>query len=257
VTERSVLSATSRRAAHLPVCKPSLLTAKPLDGARQLAAATPLAASRSIATSTVGAGSSAAASTVACAVRLPRGVKYAVAGTACSLLLQTHPPCEGRVNWDVSLVCYSDEQWLDAAQSAQQHPGVPVVFALGACSAGVQSCSFVATQAGTVVCKARTRGRAAAPCTFTFKVVASEPSASASSIRLVHPLPSIDAVAVGCAVPLTLMVRCQWQLQRLRCLTPSTGLRPGCVRQPLHAAAALCHPLQAGVQQQRRQPAFR
>jgi hypothetical protein len=45
------------------------------------------------------------------------------------------------------------------------------------------------------------------PRTFSFKVIASEPSASASSIFLVHPLPSIDTVEVGSEVNLRLMVR--------------------------------------------------
>lgn len=205
-TERAPLSATYRNAATLPPSKPPLFFSKKQEGVRQLAAATPLAASRSTAMGSSGSRATHAANAVACEVSLPRGVKHAVAGTACSLLLRTNPPCDGRMNWEISLMSYSDESQLNNARSVQQYPGVPVVFALGTCSGGIQNCSFVATQAGTVVCKARARGHATVPCTFSFKVVASEPNASASSIHLVHPLPSTDTFEVGHQVLLRLMV---------------------------------------------------
>ena len=160
-----------------------------------------------------------------CAVSLPRGVTHAVAGIACNLLLQTIPPCNGKLNWEVSLVSYSDESQRNTGRSAQQKPGLPVVFALGACSGGVQNCSFIATQAGVVVCRARARDRAAVPCSFSFRVVASEPSASASSILLVHPLPSIYTVEVGCQVPLRLMVRACVELIVDACLISWSRLR--------------------------------
>jgi hypothetical protein len=206
-TERAPLSSVPRNAATLPLSKPPLGHSKQLEGVRQLAAATPLAASRSVAAGPASARTTPAASAFSCVASLPRGVTQAVAGTACSLLLRTIPPSDATLNWEVSLVSYSDESQPNSAQSAQQRTGLPVAFALGACSGGVQSCSFVAAQAGTVVCKARVRGCAAAPAAFSLKVVACAPSARASSICLVHPLPSVDTVEVGAQVTLRLMVR--------------------------------------------------
>lgn len=157
--------------------------------------------------------------------RLPDGVRQAVAGAACSLLLHTNPPSHARDDWDVTLVSYRDELQLSSNRDAQQRTGAPLFFALRASGGGVQSCSFVATHAGVVVCRARIRGRATAPCTLSIKVVASEPSAAASSICLVHPLPSIHVVSVGCKATLTLMVRaCARCFSQLATQDPSVTL---------------------------------
>ena len=200
------LSATFRHGGALSSSKPPLKNSKQHQGVVQLAAATPLAASRSTVPGSASCRTSIGERGLECVVSLPGGVTHAVAGAACSLLLRTEPASDVRMNWEVSLMSYSEESLRNTGRNPQQN-GIPVVFALGACSGGVQNCSFVATQAGIVVCRARARARAAAPCSFSFKVVASEPSASASSIFLVHPLPSIDTVEVGREVPLRLMVR--------------------------------------------------
>jgi hypothetical protein len=142
-----------------------------------------------------------------CAVSLPEGVEELVAGAACSLLLQTNPPCHARLDWEVSLLSYSDEtRHHSGGRRPHECVGFPVAFVLGTSSGGVQSCSFIATRAGVIVCRARTRGRAMEPCSFSVNVVASQPCALASRVHLVHPLPSVDVVAVGQDVSLRLLV---------------------------------------------------
>ena len=179
--------------------------------------------------------------------RLPDGVRQVVAGAACSLLLHTNPPSHARDDWDVTLVSYRDELQLSSTRDAHQRTGAPLFFALRASGGGVQSCSFVATHAGVVVCRARIRGRAMAPCTLSIKVVASEPSAAASSVCLVHPLPSIHVVTVGCKATLTLMVRARARcFSQLAMQDPSVTLEqiynlPLCTIDAVTRAAAAAH----------------
>jgi hypothetical protein len=47
--------------------------------------------------------------TGACVVSLPGGVKHAVAGAPCSLLLRTNPPCDSRLDWEVNLVSFAGD----------------------------------------------------------------------------------------------------------------------------------------------------
>ncbi len=222
----------------------------PLDGSilRQQSAATPLDASRKTAP---GSASSRAhvtprTSEGVCCASLPPGVERVVAGSACSLLLRTNPPCCGKLNWDVSLVSYSHDSHPSAACSPQH--GLPVAFVLGTSSGGVQSCSFIATQAGEMVCRARVRGRAMESCLLSVEVVACEASAAASRVYLVHPLPSTDVVLVDQDVSLRLMVRAfaaPAAHAATLSLTASTGQHPRRVRQPLHHAVNPSHTLQA------------
>jgi hypothetical protein len=233
------------------------------------AAATPMAASRGTGTisrenapastrsrlhTTSGPGEGA------CSLSLPPGVKHVVAGAACSLLLQTHPPCYGKLDWDVSLVSYHH-----AHQHAARNPqkslghGVPVAHVLGTSSSatGVQSCSFVATQAGVLSCRARVRGRAMQPCSLSINVTASEPCDSTSRVYLVHPLPGEDVVLVRRPVFLRLMVRLRMlHVQHCCRLTLETGQLARCVGQSLPRYPYSSHPLQARLQQRRWNPYF-
>jgi hypothetical protein len=145
--------------------------------------------------------------TGACVVSLPGGVKHAVAGAPCSLLLRTNPPCDSRLDWEVNLVSFAGDSMQRTSRNFDLSAGVPVVFAIGRSASGVYNCSFVTAQAGTVLCRARVRGRAMQPTSISIKVAASEPSASASSIYLVHPLPCVDVVTAGENASLRLMVR--------------------------------------------------
>lgn len=189
---------------------------------------------------------------------LPPGVKHVVAGAACSLLLQTHPACYGRLDWDVSLVSYHHVH-QNAARNPQKSlgHGVPVAHVLGASSSatGVQSCSFVATQAGVVECRARVRGRALQPCSLSFNVTASEPCDSTSRVYLVHPLPGFDVVLARRPVTLRLMVRLRvLHVQHCCRLTLQTGQLARCVWQLLPRFPNTSHPLQARAQQRRWHP---
>jgi hypothetical protein len=189
-----------------------------LEGVRQQSAATftlPAATKKTAPRSAFSRLSVAAEATSAavgaregkCDVSLPEGVEQLVAGAACSLLLQTNPPSHAKLDWEVSLLSYSDEtQQHSGGRRPHECVGFPVAFVLGTSSGGVQSCSFVATRAGVIVCRARARGRTMEPCSFSVDVVASQPCAFTSRMHLVHPLPSVDVVAVGQDVSLRLLV---------------------------------------------------
>lgn len=281
VRAHSAASSRTKGASALPPSKPPLADASgpSKESGRQRPAATPLAATKTLvpeSAAMTGSRVTLGGSTGVCVAALPAGVKHAVAGAACSLLLQTNPPSHARDDWDVSLVSYREESQSPAALNVQQRVGVPVFFVLRASGGGVQSCSFVATQAGVVVCKARIRGRAMAACSVSIKVVAAQPSAAASSIYLVHPLPSLDSLPVGCKASLRLMVRalfaaCDAKRDRnstsciecsccMRCchlhVLCVTGQRQGLIRQPLLHSCSTGHTMQARVQQQPRRPYF-